>query len=342
MGLDDTPPLGLQEAIFTALRQLNQGRPIAVTDLAAKIGPQAALATVLGELSALGVEIAEDAEQRLRLARPFDALDAEAIHRMLESAAPRYRVAIVDTCGSTNNDILPLCMDLPAGVAQVLAAELQTAGRGRRGRAWVSGLGTSLTFSVLRRFNGGLAALSGLSLAVGLSVALALEELGAQGAALKWPNDVLLKQGDAHAKLGGILIELAGEAAGPARAVIGIGLNVRLPAGARAQVAAPNAQPVADLADAGLQVARNRLLAAVLRHLQAVLDTFEREGFAALRGAWNARHAYQAAQVLMINEGRVEKSGMVEGVDARGALRLLTPTGVETVVSGELSLRPAL
>jgi BirA family biotin operon repressor/biotin-[acetyl-CoA-carboxylase] ligase len=99
---------------------------------------------------------------------------------------------------------------------------------------------------------------------------------------------------------------------------------------------------VADLADAGLQVARNRLLAAVLRHLQATLDTFEREGFSALRGAWNARHAYQGAQVSMINEGRVEKGGTVEGVDAGGALRLRTPTGVETVVSGELSLRPAV
>jgi len=341
MGLENSPPLVLHEALFAALRQLNQGRAVPAQALAQTLGSPSAIAPTLEELSALGVETTLDAQGNHSLLRPFDALDAQAVTRMLETAAPRYRVATVDACASTNSDILPLAADLPIGMAQVLAAELQTAGRGRRGRAWVAGLGTSLTFTILRRFEGGLGALSGLSLAVGLAVALALEELGAQGVMLKWPNDILLRQGAGHAKLGGILIELAGEPAGPARAVIGIGLNVRLPQSARAQVDGSGALAVADLAQAGLQVARNRLLVAVLRHMQNVLDTFAREGFTALRGAWNMRHAYQGTEVRIINEGRVEQAGVVQGVDASGALRLATPAGIVTVISGELSLRPA-
>ncbi|HEX4327400.1 MAG TPA: biotin--[acetyl-CoA-carboxylase] ligase [Burkholderiales bacterium] len=331
----------LHDHLFTALRRLNRGHAVPAIELARALGSPAAAAAALEQLSALGVETTRDAQDNYCLARPFDALDAQAISRALDQAAASYRVAVLDTSASTNSDILPLTVELPAHMAQVLAAELQTAGRGRRGRAWVSGLGTSLTFSVLRRFEGSLTTLSGLSLAAGLAVALALEELGAQGVKLKWPNDILLQQGDAYAKLGGILIELSGETAAPARAVIGIGLNVRLPQDARARVGGPGAQPVADLAQAGLQVARNRLLAAVLRHLHSVLDSFAREGFAALRGAWNLRHAYQGAEVRIINEGRVEQTGVVQGVDAGGALRLATPAGIVTVVSGELSLRPA-
>lgn len=322
-------------AAFALLRALRASKGADTAQLQAAAGA-ANVADALGALHALGVEVIGDARQGYRLARPFDALDAAIVSQMLETAAPRYRVAIADLCASTNSDILPLAADLPPGMAQVLAAELQTAGRGRRGRSWVSGLSTSLTFSILRRFDAGLPAQAGLSLATGLAVAQALEELGARGVALKWPNDILLPQGDAWAKLGGILIELAPEPAGT-RAVIGIGLNVRLPAQAREQVDAA----VADLADAGLQVARNRLLAAVLRQLQGVLDIFAREGFAALRGEWNKRHAYQGAAVVLLNDGRTEKSGKVTGVDAQGALLLATATGLATVVSGELSLRPA-
>jgi BirA family biotin operon repressor/biotin-[acetyl-CoA-carboxylase] ligase len=336
--------LALFESVFTVLRMLGQAHGASTATLAATPAPGISLENVLHEMATLGVPASEDASGQWRLARPFDALDATAVMQMLEAAAPRHRLVVADICASTNSDILPLAGGLPAGAAQVLAAELQTAGRGRRGRSWVSGLSTSLTFSVLRRFDAGLPALAGLSLATGLAVAQALEDLGARGVALKWPNDILLKCGDAYAKLGGILIELGAEPAGT-RAVIGIGLNVRLPAQARAQVNAQpttaSAQPVADLAEAGLQVARNRLLAAILRRLQGVLDTFAREGFTALRGEWNKRHAYQGAAVLMINDGRVEKSGTIEGVDAQGALRLATTAGLETLVSGELSLRPA-
>ena len=326
---------------FATLRQLTHEHFVSGEAIAQSMGlSRATVWQAVRQLEALGLEIHKLRRQGYRLARPYDALDAQVIARALGAAAPGYELSIVDTCASTNSEILQLPATAP-GVARLLCAELQTAGRGRRGRAWQSGLGTSLTFSVLRQFDSGLAALSGLSLAVGLAVAQALEELGARDAALKWPNDVLLKRDTGHAKLGGILIELSGDALGPTQAVIGIGLNVRLPEAARVIPPTPGALPIADLAEAGLEVARNRLLAALLRQLQGVLDRFDREGFAALRGAWNKRHAYQGCEVLILNDGRLDRSGVVEGVDAGGTLRLITTTGIETVVSGDVSLRTA-
>jgi BirA family biotin operon repressor/biotin-[acetyl-CoA-carboxylase] ligase len=333
---------GVHAHAFATLKHLSHTGFTSGEAIARELGlSRATVWQAVRQLEALGVEMHKVRRQGYRLARPFDALEADAVVRALGAAALSYKVATVDTCESTNTAILA-ADEIPTPVAQVLATELQTAGRGRRGRRWVSGLGTSLTFSVLRRFDGGMATLSGLSLAVGLAVALALEELGAQGVALKWPNDVLLAlpagPGDSgsHAKLGGILIELAGDALGPTRAVIGIGLNVRLPVVARAQAG----QPVADLADAGLAVARNRVLAAILRHLHGTIEVFNDAGFGALRNAWDERHLYQGREVQLLHDGKPEKSGSVVGADAGGGLRIRTARGIETVVSGELSLRP--
>jgi BirA family biotin operon repressor/biotin-[acetyl-CoA-carboxylase] ligase len=335
---------------FALLRSLAAGSLASEAALAASssLSP-ISLTLALARLAELGVEVetSTDAAGKAihRLTRPPDLLDAAAVTKSLGATTPFYDVTTIDSCDSTNTRILE--GPLVAGVSRVLAAELQSAGRGRRGRTWVSGLFTSLTFSVLRRFDGGMASLSGLSLGVGLAVALAVEELGAQGVMLKWPNDLLFVPENAHrscanppAKLGGILIELARESQGATRAVIGIGLNMRLPAAARADVLSAG-QPAADLIDAGIEASRNRVLAAVLRHLHAVLATFERDGFAALAAQWSTRHAFQGRAVALLDDGRVEKSGMVAGVADDGALLLATTAGVERVVAGELSLRAA-
>jgi len=334
------PPLHAHT--FTVLRSLTHEHFTSGQAIAGALGvSRATVWPAVRQLEALGLQIHKLRRQGYRLARPYDAIDAAAVARALGDAAPFYRVDAVDVCASTNTAVLGAA-HMPPHPARVLVAELQTAGRGRRGRGWVSGLGTSLTFSVLRQFDGGAATLSGLSLAVGLAVARALEELGAQGVALKWPNDVLLALpgGAGHGKLGGILIELAGDALGPTRAVIGVGLNVRLPAAARETLATGAGLAAADLGDAGVMAARNRVLATVLRQLHATLEVFGRAGFAALRADWDARHAYQGRTVTLINEGRIEKSGVADGVDDAGALRVRTGRGIETIVSGELSLRP--
>jgi BirA family biotin operon repressor/biotin-[acetyl-CoA-carboxylase] ligase len=185
---------------------------------------------------------------------------------------------------------------------------------------------------LLWRFGQGAAGLSGLSLAAGLAVARALASVGVEEVQLKWPNDLL----HTGRKLGGILIEVHGDAPGSTAAVIGIGLNVRLSAILRDAIA----QPVIDVASLGKQMPqRNRLLAATLVELVQVLDLFSAQGFAPLRDEWTARHAHQGKAVTLASADGKTVTGRAEGVAADGALLLETARGVERFVSGELSLR---
>jgi BirA family biotin operon repressor/biotin-[acetyl-CoA-carboxylase] ligase len=282
-------------------------------------------------LAAHGLAVRESASG-LQLARPFDSLDAEAVRRALGPAATRVRLEIVDECASTNLLLAArAAAGEPAGLA--IACELQTAGRGRRGATWFAGLGTSLTFSLLWRPTGGTVLGDGLSLAVGVACARALESIGARGVALKWPNDLLLGE----AKLGGILVEAQSSGRGATDAVIGIGLNVRLPERARRGID----RPVADLAQAGFAGSRNAALGATLAALDHALERFAREGFAPFRAEWTRRHAWQGRKVrLLVTAGR-EVEGVAAGVAEDGALLVDTDRGPERFHAGEVTLREA-
>lgn len=243
--------------------------------------------------------------------------------------ARRFDADLLPVCDSTNALLLARAeAGAPAGT--VVIAEAQTAGRGRRGRTWVSAPGDSLTFSLLWRFAPGTVPL-GLSLAAGVAVTSALLKVGAGGTAaieLKWPNDVL-KDGR---KLAGILVELV-----PGQthaAVIGIGLNLRLPATLPAEVRATAAA-------LDLPVDSHVLLAAILVELCGVLESFAASGFAVLRAAWLARHAHQDAPVRVLSDFAPPRDGICRGVDAEGALLFETPGRVERIFSGEVSLRRA-
>lgn len=251
-------------------------------------------------------------------------LDLTAIVRALGAEACRFDAELLPECASTNALLLERA-EAGAPSGKVLIAEAQTAGRGRRGRTWHSAPGDSLTFSLLWRFVAGTVPL-GLSLAAGVAVAEALSKVGAGDTALKWPNDVL-KDGK---KLAGILVELVPGA--PHVAVIGIGLNLRLPAAMpeelRAQCAALDAA-----------IDPNVLLAALLVELRAMLETFATASFAALRDAWTARHAFQDAPVRLLSDFTPPREGLCRGVDETGALLLETAGGIERILSGEVSLR---
>lgn len=263
-------------------------------------------------------------------------IDPVRLQGLLAAARGRFDVDALAECESTSTLLLERAAHgAPAG--SVLVADRQTAGRGRRGRHWQSDPESSLTFSLLWRFDGGVERLSGLSLAVGVAVARALEACGAAGVALKWPNDVLHLDAQRHAKLGGILVELQGERHSML-AVIGIGLNLRAPA----VPAADLAYPAAGLAQALPELPeRHDLLARLLIELADVLDRFGRDGFAALRDEWQARNAWQDAPVRLLHDGRVEKEGVCRGADADGALLVETAAGIERCLSGDLSLRAA-
>ncbi|MEO8333150.1 MAG: biotin--[acetyl-CoA-carboxylase] ligase [Gallionella sp.] len=219
----------------------------------------------------------------------------------------------------------------PSG--SVLAVELQTAGRGRMGRNWHSGLGATLTFSLLWRFACGLNALSGLSLAVGVAQVRALNKLGAQGVRLKWPNDILTEQG----KLGGVLIEAQGDMLGPSAVVIGIGLNCTLPAKLVKRID----QPASALDEVcAVMPTRSQLLATLLLELANVLRQFEQGGFALLRAEWESCHIHQNSQVRVRMPDGGTVNGIARGVSDSGELRLETTHGIQHLNSGEVGGRP--
>jgi BirA family biotin operon repressor/biotin-[acetyl-CoA-carboxylase] ligase len=259
-------------------------------------------------------------------------IDLVLLKARLAELAGRFDVDALETCDSTSSELLRRAeAGAPAGT--VIVADCQTAGRGRRGRQWLSAPASSLTFSVLWRFPGSMARLGGLSLAVGVALVRALEGLGAQSIGLKWPNDLLLSTAEGQAKLAGVLVELASDRRG-CQAVIGIGLNLARPSGELPQ-------PAAGLEQAGVPgVDRHLLLAAILRELADVLDRFAADGFAALRGQWQQRHVWQGQAVRILGEGESSLVGTCLGVDEDGALLLETATGRQRIYSGDVTLRP--
>lgn len=255
-----------------------------------------------------------------------EPISVAGIAAALGPIACRFDVDVLAECGSTNTLLLEKAeRGAPAGT--VIVAERQTAGRGRLGRQWLSEPGSSLTFSLLWRFPAGVAP-SGLSLAVGVAVAEVLQTLGVPGIALKWPNDVL-RDGR---KLGGILVELVSGALDAS--VIGLGVNLKLPKALPAEVRA--AATTLDL-----PLSRNELLAKLLVGLQGVLEQFATAGFAALRPRWQALNAYAGASVQVVSEFSPPIDGRCMGVDGEGALLLEGAGGVQRIITGDVSLRPA-
>jgi BirA family biotin operon repressor/biotin-[acetyl-CoA-carboxylase] ligase len=260
-------------------------------------------------------------------------IDPVLLKTRLASLAGRFDVDALDECDSTSSELMRRA-ELGAPAGTVVVADWQHAGRGRRGRSWLSSPESSLTFSLLWRFAGNAASLSGLSLAVGVGLARAMESLGAQGICLKWPNDVLLCSGKDFAKLAGVLIELTSDRRGT-QAIIGIGLNLMPPANDLPQPAAGLNQACPQLAD------RHDVLAAILSHLAGVLDIFAIHRFFGLKAEWQHYHAWQDQSVQILGDGDAPKLGRCLGVDADGALLLATANGIERVLSGDVSLRIA-
>lgn len=286
-------------------------------------------------LRAGGIEIQGSPGRGYALRRPLDLLDAEAIHARLEPGA-RALVAGLDvawTVDSTNIRLLEAAT--PAAGTQVLLAERQTGGRGRRGRPWVSPLAAHLYLSLARQFSGGLARLGGLSLVAGIAVAEALHMLGFETVRLKWPNDLVVHDATGLRKLGGLLVEGGGEHAGPVSAVLGLGLNVRMPA----DVAAGIDQPWCDLMALGEPPARNAIAAALLSHLLPALEAFDRDGLAPFLLRYAALDAL-AGQSVRLHLAAGEREATALGVADDGALRVRLDDGALRMVhSGEVSVR---
>jgi BirA family biotin operon repressor/biotin-[acetyl-CoA-carboxylase] ligase len=315
---------------------LASGEAVSGAQLADRAGvTRAAIWKQVETLRARGVPVEARGAAGYRLPWPVQLLDEAQIRAGLPRKCASRLGALevhweLDSTSSELQRRLGEAADL-----SVVMAETQTAGRGRRGRAWLSPPGFNLYLSCLKRFDNGFAALSGLSLAVGTMVLRAIESLGIEGAGLKWPNDVLAAEG----KLAGVLVELSGEYQGPCAAVIGVGLNLRLTDALRAQAG----QPACDLATlAGDDVPdRNLVAARLITALIEGLREFERRGFASFVDDY-ARHDLLAGRALKLSGAQGHFEGTGAGVDARGALQVHLASGeVRSVDSADITVRRA-
>lgn len=261
-----------------------------------------------------------------------EALCANRITAGLDSPARKIAIEIIEETGSTNTDLLKRAFSLSSPT--LLLARRQTAGRGRGGKAWHSAPDASLTFSLAWPFLRPAAKLAGLSLAIGVSLAHTLRQLGVL-VMLKWPNDVL-KEGK---KLAGILVERPSKASAPAPqrnwVIIGVGMNLQLPDELETRISQPAAEALW-LSN----MDKNRLMAALLNHLAQTLVQFDREGLAAFVQPWNEMHMYNNKPVTVFQEGQPKQSGIVSGIDEYGRLILDVNNDRIPFSAGEVSLRP--
>ncbi len=326
----------MKSLTFPVLRLLNDGEFHSGVTIARDLGvSRASVSLALRGVEEFGLVVNKVHGRGYRLLEGLQWLDRELILTHLGQEARAFHLEILDTVESTNSLLLQRSsIKKNAGELSiaVLATELQTGGRGRRGREWHSGLGDGLTFSLVWRFQQGANLLSGLSLAVGVAIARVLRSSGVEDAALKWPNDVLID----GRKIAGILIELQGDMLGPTTAVIGIGINLKLSDSVKDRID----QSATDLYSVnGKTPDRNHLMAALLLELTRVLKDFECHGFAPFREEWVRYHAFENQSVqLQMPDGSLQE-GLVRGVGEDGSLILSTPLGDRIYNGGEISLR---
>jgi len=334
----------ISPALKQLLELLADGRFHSGTELASALAiSRSAVWKQLQSLAELGLELVAVSGKGYKLQRPLQLLDQASISAHLEEPASAYvsEIEIHDLMPSTNSYLLERAQhNAVAGL--VCLAEYQSAGKGRRGRQWVSPFGHNIYLSILWRYQGGPGALTGLSLAVGVAVVRALRALGIQDVALKWPNDILWQQ----RKLAGILIEVSGDSSGPCHAVIGLGLNLYLPP----QQAATIEQSWVDLqqilaasAPVGTQIKleRNHLVALLLNQLLPVIAGFETQGISDYLDEWRSYDGMQGKAVTLYI-GQQAFHGTVQGIDNQGLLLLEDSDGqIKTLASGEVSFRAA-
>jgi BirA family biotin operon repressor/biotin-[acetyl-CoA-carboxylase] ligase len=334
-GARSVTPAGLPPMLLA----LAAGEPVSGASVAVASGvTRAAVCKQVEALRARGLPVLARGQAGYQLPRPLQLLDGAQIRAGLPVALAKQLGALEVhwELDSTSTELQRRAGEAPD--LSIVLAETQAAGRGRRGRRWLSPPGMNLYLSCLKRFDHGFADLAGLSLAVGTMLLRALAMLEISGAGLKWPNDVLARGvGEQGGKLAGILVELGGDYQGACTAVIGVGLNLCLTPALRDQAG----QPVCDLAtlNGGAPPDRNRAAAALIAALVAGLRQFERDGFAGFRDDY-ARYDVLRDQALRVTGAFGTFAGVGAGVDDRGALRVRLADGsVRLVDSADVTVR---
>ncbi|PSV37629.1 bifunctional biotin--[acetyl-CoA-carboxylase] ligase/biotin operon repressor BirA [Photobacterium sp. GB-36] len=286
---------------------------------------RAAIAKQIQVIQQWGLDIFRVQGKGYCLASAIDLLDKQQI--LAKVKCPH--LDLIPVIDSTNQYLLDRVGQLPSG--SVCLAEYQEAGRGRRGRQWVSPFGSNLYLSIYWRLEAGMAAAMGLSLVVGVAIAETLKKLGAYDVRVKWPNDIYYQD----KKLAGILVEMTGQAGDAAHLVIGMGLNINMPLTEQSEIT----QAWTTLSQACDSLpSRNILAATLISHLNQTLCDYEHQGLVGFVERWNKIDNFLNRPVkLLIGERTIE--GTARGIDAQGALLLETDTGITPYIGGEISLR---
>lgn len=329
------------ESLRRLLRCLADGQAHSGESLGQQLGiSRAAIWKQVKQVQGLGLPLRAHRGTGYQLAPAVTLLDVETVRAHLSAPlrAVAPDIAVLFQVDSTNNVALQYLRE-GRDTPFVVLAEMQSAGRGRRGRQWYSPFGRSIYLTLGWRCERGLAALEGLSLVVGLMLLRALQQLGATGLALKWPNDVMWRE----QKLAGILIDVQGDPAGECQVAIGVGLNVDVPVSPADLQQASIAQPWVDVCTV-LRACqqplpdRNVLVALLLNEVVPALRDLEEKSFAAYRSEWQT-YDYCLGKNLQVSHGIEQSSGCGVGVNNQGAYRVETPQGILTISGGEISIR---
>jgi BirA family transcriptional regulator, biotin operon repressor / biotin---[acetyl-CoA-carboxylase] ligase len=289
---------------------------------------RAAVSNHIKCLCDLGLDIYSVQGKGYRLASPLILLEKHKILGFLGQAQDA-QLLVLNVIDSTNQYIKERQTDLTNGF--ICLAEAQTAGRGRLGRRWVSPYGASMYLSMLWTFTSGYHAIGGLSLAIGVAIVNALQNVGLTDAKLKWPNDIYVN----GKKLAGVLIEVEGQIGEACHCIIGIGINVKLP-----ESTTGIDQPFTDINTAiGRQIDRNQFAAVLIEALLDTLKRFEAKGLSPFVEQWKAVDVY-ANQIINLTIGQNITTGIARGINESGALMVETKAGLRAYQGGEISVRP--
>ncbi|HVA55228.1 MAG TPA: bifunctional biotin--[acetyl-CoA-carboxylase] ligase/biotin operon repressor BirA [Gammaproteobacteria bacterium] len=321
----------ISESTHTIVRMLADGCFHSGEQIAKKLNiSRSAVWKHVRRLESFGLEIFSVPGRGYQLTRAVELLDETQVRNRLTPGcnASLQALTVLDKVDSTNSWLMSRACEFPA----VCLAEWQTSGRGRRGRKWISPFAANLYLSLGWHFNDVPPGFTALGMVAAIAAVRALHAVNITDVAIKWPNDLLV----AGSKLGGILVEVQGEPPGRVRAVIGIGINVRMPEEAAAQID----QPWTDLATLATEAmpGRNHLAAAMIEELVAVLQEFAVQGFGAFTEDWRALDLVAGRPVHLQYQQQII-DGTALGVDQDGALLLHTEAGTRRFVSGDLSLR---
>jgi len=315
------------------LRLIADGELYSGEELGRALGvSRAAIWKMINSLSHYGLTIVAMKGKGYRLSRSIEFLDKQLLLSRMRSPAVKIlnKLEIFEEIDSTNKYLLE-SPEISDRHACVILAEYQTQGRGRRGNSWISPFGSGINLSVSWHFEQPVESLTRLSLAAGSAVVRVLTSMGFDGIGLKWPNDIFF-QGK---KLGGLLIEMRGETAGPCDVVIGLGLNFAFPLGFEGKIE----QPWIDLVSIkDSRPSRNHIVAELISEVMLLFDSYVNIKAEDIINEWQQYDCMRGKKAKLKLQGK-KIHGLVMGIDNDGALLMSVDNRIQKYTAGEISLR---